>query len=455
MARAEQGHARLTRGGLLMALLVVACALPASALGWDKPLRLPDTMSSFPAIDRHGTIRTLESSRRHRVEAGLLGWGRRRSRRCGVPGVNQRTQFVQSAWRSNDAGQMLFGWRPGGKHARFRIASAAAGRCFGRRVVAQPAVPRKTQFLGVSLAPLGTVMASWASYGQARESFAIGHIGGRLRSRGHYGDPGPNLTAAAQFTFIRGDRLVRMWHRSQQVPGPGDRWRETVYGSVSGPHGGRPGKLRKLAGAVGSGETLRDLQYLTDERGGQVAGGFSDRGFRLMTRRPGHPFGKARLIRASNPFGNLVETAGNARGDAVFAWETDDTTATYEVYALVRRRNGKVEGPTLISRGEDPKFAGDPAVGIDGQGRAIVAYVAQDAERSQLVRNQIRVAVCGRRGGFGPARSITGPPQTINRDPEVVVNARGQAAVWFGREVELPDGNLASHNLLTRGRLGR
>ena len=444
----------MTRRGLVAALLLAACALPAPALGWDKPVRLSETMSSFPAIDRHGTIRTLQSSTRHRVEAGLLPWGKRRSRRCGVPGVNRKTQFVQSAWRSNDAGQMLFGWRPAGKHARFRIASAAAGRCFGRRIVAQPAIPRNTEFLGISLAPLGTLVASWVSY-DTGDGFATGHLGGRLRSRGRYGAPGPNLTAAARFAFIRGDRLVRMWHRSQMLPGPGDRWRETVWGSVSGPRGGRPGKLRKLATAVGSGETLRDLQYLTDDRGGQVAGGFSDRGFRLMTRRPGRAFGRARLFHTSNPFGNLVETAGNGRGDAVFAWETDDRTATYDVYALVRRRSGKVVGPTLISRGEDPKFAGDPAVGIDGKGRAIVAYVAQDADVSQLVRNQIKVAICGRRGGFGPARSITGPPQTISREPEVVVNRRGQAAVWFGRETELPDGNFERHNLLMRGRLGR
>jgi hypothetical protein len=444
----------LTRRCLVMGLLATACALPGPALAWDKPLRLPETMSSFPAIDRHGTIRTLESSRRHRVEAGLLRWGKRRSRRCGVPRITHKTQVVQSAWRSNDVGQMLFGWRTAGKHARFRIASAAAGRCFGRRIVAQRAVPRETQFFGINLAPGGTLLASWVRPNTGGQGFATGHIGGKLRSRGRYGEPGPNLSAAARFAFTRDDRLVRTWHRAQSLPGPGDHWRETVYGSVSGPRGGRPGKIRKLAGAVGSGDTLRSLQYLTDDRGGQVAGGFSDRGFRLMTRRPGRPFGPARLIHAPAPFANLVEYAGNGRGDAVFAWETDDATATYDVYALVRRRSGKVVGPTLISDGDDPKFAGQPSVGIDGKGRAIVAYVAQDADVSQLVRNQVRVAVCGRRGGFGPARSITGPPRTISREPEVVVNARGQAAVWFGRETELPDGNFTRHNLLTRGRLG-
>lgn len=107
---------------------------------------------------------------------------------------------------------------------------------------------------------------------------------------------------------------------------------------------------------------------------GQVAGGFTRGGFRLMARRPGQAFGRARMFAASSLTPSGVVAAGNRRGDAVFAWESgyDD------VYALVRRRSGKV------------------------------------------------VAICGRRGGFGAATSITGPPQTINEYPQVVVNASGR-----------------------------
>jgi hypothetical protein len=206
-----------------------------------------------------------------------------------------------------------------------------------------------------------------------------------------------------------------------------------------------------------SGLTLDQMAYVADSRGGQVAGGFTGLGFGLMSRRPGRAFGRLRILSASAPapFEGQIVSAGNGRGDAVFAWETDETSATYEVYALVRRRNGKVVGPTLISRGDDPKYAASPSVGIDGAGRALVAYVAQAAERSQLSRSQIRVSICGRRRGFGPVTSITGPSRTINRDPVVVVNLRGQAAVWFSHETELPDGNFTHHDVLVRGRLRR
>jgi hypothetical protein len=51
---------------------------------------------------------------------------------------------------------------------------------------------------------------------------------------------------------------------------------------------------------------------------------------------------------------------------------------------------------------------------------------------------------------------VTGPPNTINIYPLVVVNARGQAAITFDRETPASDGiNLDSHNLVVRGRLGR
>jgi hypothetical protein len=431
-------------------LLVLGLAPAAGA--WDRPLRLSDTFSSFPAIDRHGTIRILQSTRRHRVEAGLLGWGKRRFRHCGVPGVKHDTEFLQSAWRSNAAGAMLFGWRAQAKHPRFRLATATPGHCFRRHTVIQPAVPKETRFFGILLAPLGTMVADWSLYGRAGEFFATAPIGGVLRRRGNYAPRRPDLQLRAPFTFIRGDRLVRTWYSKEELAGKGPRYRETVWGAVGAPRGGPAGKPRKLAEAVGSsGATFEAMQYVTDSRGGQVAGGFSSGGFRVMARRPGHPFRRGRVFPASTDSTSSVKAAGNVRGDAVFAWESGHD----DVYALVRRRNGKIVGPKLISPGDAPRYASDPSVGIDGAGRAIVAYKAQEAESSQLSRNQIRVAICGRRRGFGRATSITGPPTKINLYPEVLVNTRGQAAVWFERFFEQADGNFTHHDYMVRARLRR
>jgi hypothetical protein len=437
-------------------LLALAGAGPASA--WERPVPLSDTMSSAPAIDRHGTIRVLQSTGRHRVEAGLLRWGKRGFLHCGVPGVKRNTAFLLSAWSSNDAGAMLFGWSAQAKHPRFRIASSVPGRCFRARTVSQAVVPKQARFFGILLAPLGTMLASWFRDNELGALLAAGPVGGKLRRRGKAEPPRPEL-GLTDSSIVAGDRLLWTWDGKQQLAGSGGRYRETVWGALGGRRGGPPGKARKLAQVVGhtdpgyadSGVTLAGTQYVADAGGGQVAGGFTRGGFRLMARRPGHAFGRARVFAASSLTPSGVVAAGNGRGDAVFAWESgyDD------VYALVRRRSGKVVGPTLISPGSAPKYAARPSVGIDGAGRAMVAYVAQDADPSQLVRNQILVAICGRRRGFGSATSITGPPQAVNQYPQVVVNASGQAGVWFERDVELADGNFTHHYLLERARLRR
>jgi hypothetical protein len=354
---------------------------------------------------------------------------------------------------------MLYGWSVEAKHPRFRIASSVPGHCFRRHTVFQRAVPKKARFFDILLGPLGTMVASWSQENKVGTFLAGGPIGGKLRRLGKVGPPRPGLTLTAPLRFSGGDRLLWTWLEKKHLAGNGGRYRETVWGATGRPRGGRPGKARRLAQLVGhtelgyvdTDETLADMKYLADDRGGQVAGGLSRGGFRLMARRPGHAFGRARVF----PYGELtsstVKAAGNGRGDAVFAWESDYK----HINALVRRRNGKLVGPTQIPRAGDPKYAGYPSVGIDGAGRAIVVYVAQGSELSQLVPNQIRVATSGRRGGFGAATSITGPPQTINEFPEVVVNARGQAAVRVERYFELPDGNLDYHYLMERGRLRR
>ena len=455
----KPGH-RAAVSAAVLALAVLAA--PASA--WDRPLRLSDTFSSFPEIDRQGTIRLLQSTRRHRVEAGLLRWGTPRFRHCGVPGVRQQTDFMLSAWDSNDAGQMLFGWSVRAKHPRFRIASAGPGRCFRRRLVRQRVVPKKPTLFGIRLGSLGTMLAVWILEGKPGRFLGAGPLGGTIRRVGKENGPRRGLRIFdSDSAVISGDRLMRTWLTRKSL-GKG-RYRETIWGAVGAPRGGRLGRARQVAHLVGhkdgvypdpeSDATFAAATYYTDRHGGQVAAWFGPGGFHVMARRPGRSFGRPRVIPAARPFAGGFEGSANGRGDVVFAWETDPANAGEDVYALVRRRGGRIVGPQLVSRGDDPRTAAEPSVGIDGAGRALVAYKAQDAESSQIFRSQIRVVVSGRRGRFGAPFSVSGPATTFNLEPEVVVNARGQAAVWWERDVELPDGNFTHHFLMSRGRVRR
>jgi hypothetical protein len=40
-----------------------------------------------------------------------------------VPGIKQSIEFLTSAWDTNDAGEMLFGWRAQAEHPRRTSAS--------------------------------------------------------------------------------------------------------------------------------------------------------------------------------------------------------------------------------------------------------------------------------------------------------------------------------------------
>jgi hypothetical protein len=365
--------------------------------------------------------------------------------------VDQQTDFYQTFWNVNPAGAMSYAWMENVSGAPLKVAAAPPGRCF-RRPVAQRAFPGSARLVFLILAPLGTEIAWWieGSGSSARGVLGAGALGGQLRRTGTVGTP-RGLSYSRSFpSIIGGDRILWTWLTRRQLEG--NRTTEAFWGALGGRRGGRLGRARKLVQKTfraDSGETFQSMRVFADSAGGQVAGSVEGDEFWLMTRRPGRPFGALRKLPTTSDGGGYA-AAGNGRGDVGFAWESDN-----DVYALLRRRNGRVIGPRRLTPGSSPRVATNPSVAVDGAGRAIVAYQAQDAPRSQATLTDIRVVVARRGRGFGKPVTISGAERRLFQYPLVAVSAAGRAAVTWTRSEER-EGELPSTRLLmSRGRLDR
>lgn len=146
-----------------------------------------------------------------------------------------------------------------------------------------------------------------------------------------------------------------------------------------------------------------------------------------MARRVDKPFAVKQYERPRDSASHTIEAAINAAGDAVFAWEGSE-----EIYALVRRRDGRTSGVQHLTA-DGPPTAESPTAAIDGDGRAVVAWNAQTKVPSQIDYGEIRAATAGRNGRFGGSVVISGPEQKIDDFPEASVNERGEAAVMWTR----------------------
>jgi hypothetical protein len=427
----------------------VVGASPASA--WDRPIQLSETVSTYPVIDRHGAVRVVQSTRRNRLEVAVLRWGKRSFGHCAVPGVKKQTDLYEVYWGVNPSGAMAYAWRENVPRPPLRVAAAKPGRCF-RHSVVQKAFPRSAHLISLFVAPLGTEIAMWGegSGPSGRVVLGAGGLGRQLRRTGTVVTP-RGLSFSSSFpSIIGGDRILWTWLTRKQLKG--DRATETFWASVGARRGGRLGRARKLVQRTfraDTGQSFQSMRVLADSAGGQVAGSVEGQEFWLMTRRPGRPFGALRKLPTTSDGGGFA-AAGNGRGDTVFAWEGDD-----DVYALLRRRNGRVNGPRRITPGSSPRVAEYPSVAIDGTGRAIVAFQAQDAQKGQVALSDIRVAIARRGRGFGKPVTISGARRSVFANPEVAVNAAGRATLsWFHDDVS-SSGIDSSRLLMSRGRLDR
>ncbi|MDQ3934170.1 MAG: hypothetical protein M3340_06015, partial [Actinomycetota bacterium] len=297
-----------------------------------------------------------------------------------------------------------------------------------------------------------TVVATWGEDPDRdgrtdRVVFASGPAGGALKRRGNAFDRIPGAAGAGQLLtdLTRDDRIVWTWGTTRPAGDGADR--ASLWSVTSAPFA-RPPTSAPLETAT---RTVRDDEetwevVLTAPSGAQVAAGQTrpDGRLVLLARRPGARF-KRRTLDMTTGAANWLRGAMNATGDSVFAWEADG-----DVYALMRRRHGKVVGPRLLTPGDDPLRNDRPAVAIDGAGRALVTWVSWGFDWDSA-QGQVRAASSNRAGAFGRHAVISGPSVRNDRSsfPDPWANERGEAAiVWQRSEPGLPV-------LLVRGRLDR
>jgi hypothetical protein len=443
----------------LAAVAFFAAAAPC-AHAWDRPLELTHRSAGIVprvAIDRHGVTRAIAESKPGRYEVLSLRAGSRRVRHCRVPGSYPEIKLFEAglSWAANAAGAMVFAFTNGFEHQRVLVTSAAAGRCF-RKPRAMSAPKRTSKHPAVAIGPLGTALAVWGevgAHGRERSIWTAGRAGGRLRSPRVLAAPprvrGSVVNGAAP-DFFSSDRVVWSQNVGQRLAGDPGGFRYRRMAAVSGPRAGAIGRYREVAQTERYEDTLAD--ELTNLRGGQVMGVFDGFGHLLLRRRAvGRAYGPPRSVAITDPYeGSVTTSAGNDAGDTAFAWTREST-----VYVLIRRRNGQVVGPQAIAVANGLGHADEPVVGLDGAGRAMVAWVAKDAERSQSAPGEVQVTTPVRGRLLGPAVRVSGARRAIFDDVSVAVNARGRAAVEYRREVEAPEGVVGVHDYVVRGRLGR
>lgn len=419
-------------GGLIAAALGITLATEgAPAATWGKQVEFGDIRLLGPSADvsEDGTTWMVKGGGKGTVEVLSVARGSNRAKRCVVPDPSRRRAST-TATGVSPTGAVAIAWLVReGEDLRLWAASAAPGKCFGRSKALS--AKGRSATLGWAIAgSKGTVLVTWAETrddGDDRiQRYARGTAGGGFDTARTLAPSGQAPRSVVPF-FIRDDRVEWSW--TTRVESTIRRWAAT-----SGPSAGRIGKPRQLAKHVQSGNSAAPSPVygglLTTSRGGQLAQLMLDGVLHIWARRPGGVFGEAQTV-AIPPTGTSYggATAMNASGDTVFVVEEDD-----EIYAVVRARTGTLSALQHLTPGDSPRVAADPQAAIDGAGRAVVVWRAQDASHEQIADSEIRVAVANRSGTFGPAGTVSSPGPFGDRGPYVATDSRGRAAIVWTRD---------------------
>ena len=428
-----------------IALFLVAAPSSAIAATWGNQVEFGDIHQLGPSVDvsEDGTARMVKGAGGGRVEVLSVARGSNKARRCVVPDSSKRASTIASG--VSPSGAMAVAWLVrDGDDLRLRATSAAPGRCFARPKTLS--TTGRTTSLGWTIAgPKSTVLVTWREHRGADldplTRFAAGPAGGTF-AKARTLTPQGQTPREVVPVFIRDDRVEWSWATRE-----GSTSRQ--WAATSAPRAGKVGRPLEVAKHVepGNDPTPSPVygSLLTTRAGRQLAELKLDGTLYIWSRRPGRVFGAAQTV-AIPPTGTLYDgsSAINASGDAVFAVEEDD-----EIYAVVRRRDGRLSPLHHLTPGDSPRVAADPETAIDGAGRAVVVWRAQDASHEQIADSEIRTAVADTKGRFGPATALSSPGPFSDRSPYVATDSRGRAAIVWTRER-----GEQSVLQLVRGRLG-
>lgn len=458
LSRSMQGIPTFRRAVVTIALAASSAGASADAAErWGAPIQLPHpgSFGHRVAVDAHGNVRFPDWQDGPGVIT--LERGATRTRRCSGPRWTGPAP-IQGNLAFNNAGAMVDGWTygPTGGAARFAVATAPAGRCFGAiRTVSPPDVNVQGVDL-FALGPQGTAVASWREPTSAgvQIAFASGRAGHHLVRRGILlRADGVHRFYGFAPGFAGRERLVWSWLESGPDGVNSRNTLEQLWSRVGGLRAASPGSpartSRIFRGDPDHDNSLEFAQVLTMRSGRQVLAWLGDGKFRVMTRGPGKRFGSLRTFSAPDAQVRSLRTAANSRGDSVFCWGD-----LRDVYALTRRSDGHLVGPRLLSPGAHPAIADHPSAAVAGSGRAIVAWIAHDGNESLGPPGDVRVATARRGGAFGGRRVVSGQPLQFDGYPvEVSAGSHGDVAVVWTRRTFGAYGNESDRAMISRSRL--
>jgi hypothetical protein len=175
------------------------------------------------------------------------------------------------------------------------------------------------------------------------------------------------------------------------------------------------------------GLTAEDVSLGTDDQGNEVAvwnvSDGSEEVIQAARRQPGGAWSAPVDLAPSAPGAQGAEVVVRPDGEAVAVWARQVAPPKYQVELARMDASGNWGAPVVISAGEN---AAAPALGLDGEGRAIVAW-------RQYLGNNYGAAVTVEEGGAWSTPQVLSDPATTNEAPAIAVDAAGDAVVSWGR----------------------
>jgi PKD repeat protein len=147
----------------------------------------------------------------------------------------------------------------------------------------------------------------------------------------------------------------------------------------------------------------------------------------VSVRPAGRVFESSAVVSSEDAEASSPDVAIDSRGDVVVVWQQSSPHAG--IYAAWRPSAGQFGAPVAVSA--ENEAASAPMVAMDAQGTATVVWLADDG-----VNKFVEAATASLGGEFSLPVHLSGDGHDAS-DPQVTVDARGDAVVWWARDGQL------------------